>query len=136
MNSKDPNFDWHVNGLYVALGPGNEVYTDTAGTTAHGARAALLAHMNKPWSRLQEMGYSIQAYTQPAPSTVDQLPEVVLAELPANAMNFIDRANDALLKAVARNNMLQVKFKVGTPEWHDCESISDHLHDALAALGQ
>lgn len=211
MNSLDPYFNWHVNGLYVALGPDNSVYTDTAATTGHGARAALLAHTNKPWSRLQELGYSIQGYVQPAtpqlytcigkggvyellgtaqgagksklvgtlaiyrdsitgalyfrtledfetrmqriaPKLVDapDLPvvtehmaatdtataDVVMAELPVNATNLIDRAVDALLRARARNTVLQTKFKVGAPEWHSCESIDDEIHNALAALGQ
>lgn len=210
MNSLDPDFNWHVNGLYVALGPDNSVYTDTAATTGHGARASLLARTNKPWSRLQELGYSIQGYVQPAtpqlytckgkggsyellgtargagtsrtaatlaiyrdtivgaiyfrtledfetrmmrvtPKLVDvpDLPvvaehlaltgdtaDVVLADLPQNAMNCIDRAVDALLRARARNTVMQTKWVVGSDFWHANESIDDEIHNALAALGQ
>lgn len=180
MNSREPGFDWHVNGLYVALGPDNGVYTDTAATTGHGARAALLTHTNKPWSKLQEMGYSIQGYVQPAPSEVPgatyqvwgqdagewydvpfeqyarcnpkwrrltpqlvdvpDLPivaeHIVTADEAPTAVNLIDRAVDALLRARAINTTMHARFPCDVPSYRDCRSIDDEIHNALAALGQ
>lgn len=80
MNSRDPNFEWHVNGVYVALGPDNGVYIDTAETTAHGARASLMRRINKPWSKLQELGWTIQGYVIPdAPADVRVSEQVATA---------------------------------------------------------
>ena len=52
------------------------------------------------------------------------------------AIDKIDEAVAAVEEALRRNAHLQKRFKLGSDEWHACESVDDKLYDALAALGQ
>ena len=40
-----------------------------------------------------------------------------------------------LTKAKKVNDRLQSTFEVGTPQWHACETIDDHLFEAFTKLG-
>jgi hypothetical protein len=60
-NSTQPDFDWHRNGVWMALADGAAIL-DTVANTPHGSRAALLRKVNRRWSALQEAGFVIQSF--------------------------------------------------------------------------
>lgn len=45
-----------------------------------------------------------------------------------------DVALDAIAAAKKRNDDMQAKCVVGSPAWHDHETIDDRLHEAIAAI--
>lgn len=51
------------------------------------------------------------------------------------AAKAIDEATGKVLELKQLNDDMQKQFAVGSPSWHQCESIDDVLHDILALLG-
>lgn len=53
----------------------------------------------------------------------------------AGAAKKLDAAIGKIYEAQKLNDDMQRQYSPGTASWHQCESIDDRLHDALALLG-
>lgn len=67
--------------------------------------------------------------------TENQTRQAAGAAAGAAVIDRVEEAIAAVTAAQSVNNKLQGAFKVGSIEWHQCETIDDRLHDALTALG-
>lgn len=61
MNSRDPDFDWHRNGVFIATHNGAPFF-DAVANTGYGCRAELVRALNRRWSVLQAEGWVVQEY--------------------------------------------------------------------------
>jgi hypothetical protein len=61
MNSLDSDFDWHRQGVFIAV-QNNVPFFEAVANTGYGCRAELVRAVNRRWSVLQAEGWVIQEY--------------------------------------------------------------------------
>ena len=61
MNSLDPDFDWHRQGVFIATHDGAPFFGSIA-SNGYGCRVELVRALNRPWSALQGEGWVVQEY--------------------------------------------------------------------------
>lgn len=61
MNSRDPGFDWHRSGVFIACQ--NDVpFFEAVASNGYSCRAELVRRMNLRWSQLEQDGWVVQEY--------------------------------------------------------------------------
>lgn len=71
MNNQHEGFDWHKEGVFVALDPQGLVLWGTFASTGYSARSELVRQLNRRWSVMNEEGFVIVELIQRCPRQLE-----------------------------------------------------------------